>query len=140
MRRTVIEVKIKASPGRQNIDQAGIYQVTHGPKIKADFRRRAERVKAFQEEKVGVKTGLLKSTIRVEQSADATTDVIAGRAGVTKYLGYHHDGTSPHEIRPRRARALAWVGAGGYVIRARVSHPGNKSNPFVKESAKFWAD
>lgn len=46
-----------------------------------------------------------------------------------RYAMAVHDGTPPHEIRPRRKQALWWEGAAHPV--ARVSHPGTQARPFL---------
>lgn len=69
---------------------------------------------------VGVRTGRLRSTIRA----------VGNRVYVgTDYWHYHHFGTRPHIILPRRKKALYWPGADHPV--ARVRHPGTKANPFL---------
>lgn len=55
--------------------------------------------------------------------------------------GAHHarfviEGTRPHEIRPRRARALYWVDGGGGHFARLVHHPGTKPNPFVRRAVR----
>jgi hypothetical protein len=48
----------------------------------------------------------------------------------------HHEGTQPHVILPRTAKALAfWPrGANGVVFAKRVNHPGTKANRFLVDS------
>lgn len=48
-----------------------------------------------------------------------------------EYAPMVHDGTRPHVIRPRNARALRFV-VGGRVVYARVvHHPGTRARPFL---------
>jgi len=47
-----------------------------------------------------------------------------------KYAIYVHEGTRPHEIRPRLKKALFWPGA-RHPVR-KVMHPGTKGVPFMK--------
>lgn len=42
-----------------------------------------------------------------------------------------HDGTRPHVIRPRRAKALTWMGPQGRVFARSVNHPGTKARPWL---------
>lgn len=52
-------------------------------------------------------------------------------------------GTRPHEIRPRGAKALAFVpggGLGGIVFARRVQHPGTKPNPYMHLAAEDTRD
>jgi hypothetical protein len=50
------------------------------------------------------------------------------------YARFVIDGTPPHLIRPRAAKALYWVdGRGGHFARI-VRHPGTKPNRFVERA------
>lgn len=45
---------------------------------------------------------------------------------------YHHEGTKPYRIRPRRAKALRFVRADGTVVfTAQVHHPGLPARPLM---------
>lgn len=140
-RTTVAEVRLKMSPGTQTIDQAAIDAVGRGQGIKDDLMRRARNVMDYQQSHVGVKTGRLRSSIRVEQDPDATTTVIAGLAGVTPELQYQMYGAAPHPITPRSPNGMLrfyWVKVGSYVAFRRVSHPGSAATRFVQDSVKYW--
>ena len=52
-----------------------------------------------------------------------------------RYAGFVHEGTRPHVIFPRRARALRFNVAGRTVFAAKVNHPGTKPRPFLREAA-----
>lgn len=77
-----------------------------------------------------VKSGNLRRTItsRVEDG---------GRRGVVgtnaPYARPVHDGSRPHIIQAKRAKALYWKGA-KHPVRV-VHHPGNKPNPFMRRAA-----
>lgn len=49
---------------------------------------------------------------------------------------YHHQGTRPHPILPRRGQFLRffWPRVPGIVFLRRVSHPGSKPNPYLTSS------
>jgi len=49
-------------------------------------------------------------------------------AGDVKYAAIHEYGgqTAPHIIEPKKAQALAFMGAGGMVFAKKVNHPGSK--------------
>lgn len=60
-------------------------------------------------------------------------------AGYASYTAYPVYGTKPHEIWPKAARYLHFMGAGGAHVfvgprgsQAHVNHPGNRANPFPK--------
>jgi hypothetical protein len=52
------------------------------------------------------------------------------------YARYVLDGTRPHEIRPRTAKALHWKDAGGDVFAQVVNHPGTRPNKFPERAIK----
>ncbi|MGA5202815.1 hypothetical protein [Streptomyces variegatus] len=47
------------------------------------------------------------------------------------------DGTRPHIIVPRRAKALRFQGRGGIVFAKRVRHPGTRPNDFMAEALRL---
>lgn len=48
----------------------------------------------------------------------------------------HHEGSRPHVILPRKAKALAFVprGANRVVFAKRVNHPGSRANPYLVQN------
>lgn len=71
-------------------------------------------------------TGYLKRQIRA-LPLDETGPVLSGEiVADTAYAGFTDAGTQPHLIFPKRARVLAWEGAGGAVFAHRVNHPGTR--------------
>jgi len=106
-----------------------------GPVIR-DLDRRMTRVEFASRAQVGVRSGLLLSTIRKQPGFTKTTvrvDLLAGGRGVD-YVMAHHDGTPPHEIRPNRRKALRFVVGGQVMFRTRVWHPGTKANRFLTDN------
>lgn len=73
-----------------------------------------------------VVTGKLKAGLAVQ--AGDTTAVITS---AEKYWVYVDKGTRPHEIRPVRARALAFTVQGSKVFAKVVHHPGTRGKEFV---------
>ncbi len=49
-----------------------------------------------------------------------------------KYALFVHEGTAPHVIEPRSAKALFWKNASHPV--KRVNHPGTIANPFLRNA------
>lgn len=47
-----------------------------------------------------------------------------------------NDGTRPHIIRPRRARALRFTVNGRVVFARVVNHPGTKPRPFLDRALR----
>lgn len=131
-----IDVRIRARAGDQNIDEAAIEELKYSGGVRRDIERRANNVAEYQRSHVGVKTGELLGTIRLED-AGASIDVTAGRAGQTPQLGYHMYGTPSHEIKPRNPDGMLrfyWEKVGARVAFKRVSHPGGEATRFVQES------
>lgn len=52
----------------------------------------------------------------------------------TPYAAFVVDGTPPHIIRPRAARALHWQTNGNSNFARLVHHPGTKPNPFARKA------
>lgn len=78
-----------------------------------------------------VRTTRLRRSIRYQRETSAASGgVRLDFAAHTPYAGYVVRGTRPHLIRPRAARALHWVGAGGGHFAAVVHHPGTRPNDF----------
>lgn len=62
---------------------------------------------------------------------DAFSQVINFDAAYSAYVIF---GTSPHEIRPKRTKALHFIWRGKECFFKRVNHPGTRGNPFVDEA------
>lgn len=119
-----------------NPDEAAIravFRSLNSP-IGRDLQARADRVEALARQLVGVKSGRLRGSHRQRGGANqygVYIHVIAGIPGVTNYLGWHHFGTAPHIIRPRRARALRFEVGGRIVFAQKVRHPGSRGTYFL---------
>lgn len=81
-------------------------------------------------------TGQLADTIdfKVSQRRGAggrflSRQVVSFTSGVD-YLKFVLEGTKPHVIVPRAAKALRFMVRGKLVFATRVMHPGTKANPF----------
>jgi hypothetical protein len=46
------------------------------------------------------------------------------------------EGTRPHVIRPRNARALRWFGPGGPIFARSVRHPGTRAQPWLEPAIR----
>lgn len=102
-------------------------------KVLNDKRQKMQRVvlagEAIAKREAPVKTGHLRRTItsRVERGGDR--GVIGTNAPHARSV---HEGSRPHTIRPRRAKALKTP----YGIFKKVKHPGTRANPFLTRTAK----
>lgn len=67
--------------------------------------------------------------------------IVQDAGGIAIYVGsdhpialMHHEGTRPHEIRPRKAQVLAFEVNGQVVFATVVHHPGTKPNKYLTDS------
>lgn len=78
-------------------------------------------------------TGYMATTTVVEPVQDNGTTMSADIYIPAPYAVYVIQGTRPHVITPRNARALAWEAGGHTVFARRVMHPGYAGNDFFFE-------
>lgn len=85
--------------------------------------------------KVNVRSGALRSSLRYRVRRVGSRVRLRVSAN-TPYARFVHDGTRPHAIYPRRAKALRfyWPRVGRVVYRKRVWHPGYRGNPFLRDA------
>jgi hypothetical protein len=76
--------------------------------------------------------GTMASRIRTSYP-DPTTGVVRCEHPAALYVVLP---TRPHEIRPKRARALRFVPTGGrgFVFAKKVNHPGYRGDPFLQQA------
>lgn len=78
-----------------------------------------------------VDTGRLRASIRVERRSILGLRQRWTVGSDVEYAPMVNDGTKPHIIRPKRAKALRFR-VGGKVVFARVvHHPGTRARPFL---------
>jgi hypothetical protein len=99
----------------------------------------------YSKEEAPVKTSNLRRTIRLGTVTDTEVRILAGGTGGVGYARAVHEGSRPHEIRPRRRKVLRWArggsprrltgsprtGNGEFLYARVVHHPGNKPNRFL---------
>lgn len=99
------------------------------------FKRRAIYIQNFGKLSAGVKTGALRKSIHIKHRKSALgQDWLIGSP--LKYAEYHHEGTRPHVILPKKAGGkLAFMGTRGgkptLIVVDRVNHPGTKPKKFL---------
>lgn len=69
--------------------------------------------------------GRLAGSFQLDQVDDLTYRIWSG----VEYALAVHEGTKPHEIKPKTKKALYWEGARHPV--KRVMHPGTQANPYA---------
>lgn len=119
------------------------------PGIRRDLQRRMKtRVLPAAKRMVGVKTGRLRANTREQSGVLATagpfSQVVSGwtgtQGGARSYVMPHHDGTPPHVITARRAKALRFEVSGTVIFRRQVRHPGTRGTRFLTRALPFAAD
>jgi hypothetical protein len=76
------------------------------------------------------KTGNLESDIQVWDDNISNLEIEIGNSKLAPYARYVHDGTKPHEIRPKNKKALKTP----FGPRKKVNHPGTKANPYLQNA------
>lgn len=100
-----------------------------GP-IGRDLNRRLRTVEFRARASAGIRTGNLRRSMTTDRKR--VKNGLEGRVGSpVKYAKWHHEGTRPHLIRPRRAKALRFMVGGQIVFASRVRHPGTRPNPYL---------
>jgi hypothetical protein len=103
-----------------------------------DFERRERTLEYRQRSEAPRRTGKLAGDIAMRRMTsdpgrflEAAVGVNPGQRGQTGYALYQSQGTRPHIIRPKYARALRFVVAGVVVYAQRVQHPGTRPDPYL---------
>lgn len=84
---------------------------------------------------VGVRTGLLRSSIHMRHLRDSRGQYVQVGSSLS-YARMHHEGTRPHVIRPSRAKVLRFVKRGQVVYANSVMHPGTKPNKYLTNAMR----
>ncbi len=61
--------------------------------------------------------------------------MVDSKGGRVNYALFVEKGTKPHIIKPKKKKALRWVGGSGFIFAKEVHHPGYKGDPFLRRSA-----
>lgn len=96
------------------------------------LRRKAERV-AETARRYAASHGSMADGIIVGTYQDKRIEVISTHPAT----GWVHDGTPPHQIRPRRTGGMLRFEVGGRIVFARVvNHPGYRGDPFLTNALR----
>lgn len=100
-----------------------------------DLSNRATRVQLAAKAQTGVRTGMLKRDITKTWVRGTPPDLAIRVGASVKHALIHHDGTKPHVIRPKNAKALRFTNKRGDVVFARaVNHPGTRPNRYLADN------
>jgi hypothetical protein len=99
--------------------------------------KKADAVAALARTLVPVRSGLLKSTIRVDRNRNEKGQYAFGYAvsAGTSYGVYVHEGTGPSPRWPNNQKVMKWPGQRGDIAyRDFVMHPGTPAQPFLQDA------
>lgn len=99
------------------------------------MRRLGRAITRTAKRRVNVRTGHLRSTIGDRTTVIGPT-VLTEAYSTARYSRFVHDGSRPHVIVPRRARALRFTIGGRVVFSKRVFHPGYRGNPYLASAVQ----
>lgn len=95
----------------------------------------AAKTTALAKGQVGVETGALQSSINFTVKFGAGP--VSARIGSSNNIALlHHEGTKPHIIKPKNAKALVFQSRGKIVYTKIVRHPGTKPNKYLTDSLR----
>ena len=120
---------------RVRLDRGQLTRVIQGESRKA-LRKRAPQVLNRAKILAPVDTGRLRASGKIQYSGLFTFRPKATVFFDVDYARYVNDGTRPHIIRPKNAKALRFR-VGGQIVYAKVvHHPGTRANPFLDRALR----
>lgn len=122
-----MSVEVRIDPGRI----ARLLRARGGV-VERKLRARTERVEAIAKADAPGRMGDFISS-RVEEGPKGLQGVVECTHPAVRYV---LDGTRPHVIRPRRAKALRFDVGGRTVFAAVVHHPGTRPNNFLARALR----
>lgn len=97
-----------------------------------------EKVVAGAKVQVGVRTGRLRESIRIQEHRPTSTGQMMRIGSTVKYAYVHHEGMKPTIITPKGTTKTLRFRTGARVIYSkRVVHPGFKPNRYLKDNLKL---
>lgn len=102
-----------------------------------DLDRRATLVQNAARSLVGTRyaTGRLRRDISKKWVPSRSGRMVIQVGSSLKHAMMHHEGTKPHIIRARNARALRYINRDGNVVFATaVHHPGTRANRYLENA------
>lgn len=120
------------------LDPSAMAELLRGPKgpVARFAIEIGERVKLGAKRRVGVDTGNLRDHI-VKRFGVRGGQIEVTVGAEVDYAVFHHEGTRPHVITPRKSDGvLAFDVDGQRVFARRVHHPGTRPNRFLTDAAR----
>ena len=97
--------------------------------------KKGRLIVAAAKRQVGVRTGVLRSSIHMRHFRDPRGQYIKIGSSLS-YARAHHEGTAPHLIRPSRAKVLRFESRGQIVFTHMVRHPGTAPNRYLTDNMR----
>lgn len=103
------------------------------PALSGAFRELLNEIQSRATKLAPIRTGHLRRTIGPPRITELPLGIMGTLTATASYAAAVEFGTRPHAIRPRRAKALRFLGRGGQVVFARsVQHPGTRPKPYLQ--------
>lgn len=113
------------------VGQAELLHSPSGP-VGRHLLKMGNKLQRLAKRSVGKKTHALERSISVQLTM-ASTGLMVRVGSDNRIALIHHEGTRPHVILPRYARALRFTSHGHVVYAARVNHPGTRANRYLSD-------
>lgn len=117
------------------LDRASIRRSVRGASM-SELRRVGPQVVNRAKILCPVDTGRLRASIQGEARRTWTLRPQFTVFSNVEYAPFVNDGTRPHVIRPKNARALRFVVGGQVVFAKVVHHPGARAKPFLDRAVR----
>lgn len=119
--------------GEVDFNEPAMFRLTQswdGP-VGRHIADKAQRVESLGRISAGFDTGELISSLSTHYTTHETSQDLEAHVGANPmiksgrgYAFWHHEGTLPHWILPKRAQVLRFVKSGMVVFATKVWHPG----------------
>lgn len=119
------------------IDRQELASQLAGPRgiLTRQVARLERRIVTNAAQRAPVDTGNLRRMIAADPIVQTGFNVTGSVTSRANYSVFVHNGTDPHIIRPRNARALRFTSGGQVVFARYVNHPGTRARPFLWNAA-----
>lgn len=107
-----------------------------GTSIGSVLEQIGNEIAAEAQDIVPVRTGNLKNSIAVVAGHNQV--YVGPDVSKAPYASYVEYGTREHEIKPTKARVLAFRVRGQLVYARKVQHPGTKPHPYMRPAVQHW--
>lgn len=96
-----------------------------------------KEIQVLARRKVGVKTGNLRNSIRVNPRTTALGERAVEVGSNMKYAYTHHEGSRPHIIVPNKRTHLRFRAGARIVYTKMVLHPGTRPNRYLTTAMRM---